>query len=341
MSGRDGMDLLVVGGGRMGTALGSVIASNDKRVTLWVRREELAREINEAHRNEGYLPGAELHPGLRATTDLGQLSQTPVVLVAIPSQSFRQVVRTVGDHVQGDQVVVHATKGFELDSFKRMSQLLREETCTQKVGVLSGPTIAAEALAGHPSGLLLASPFDEVIERVQALFEDCYIRVYGARDVIGTEVAGAFKNVIAVAAGAVTSIGYGDNTKWLLVTRGLNEMARLGVAMGSELLTFGGLAGVGDLAATCASPLSLSFQLGQRLASRDESVETILKSFPSTLEAVPTTAAVHRHASRLGLELPIVRAVYGLLHEGWAIARCLEMLMSIPVGRELAALRDH
>ena len=342
MSVRDEIDLVVVGGGRLGTALGSLVAALGRRVVVWVRRPELAREINEEHTNARYLPKVQLSEAFEATTDLESVVRgTPVVLMTIPSQSFREVARAVGDTLEGDQIVVHATKGFEIETFKRMSQILREETCTLKVGALSGPTIAGEVAAGHPTGALLASRYDEVLEKVQALFEGSHFRVYGGRDVVGTEICGAFKNVIAVAAGAVDGLQLGANTKWLIVSRGLNEMARLGTAMGGDVLTFGGLAGIGDLGATCTSPLSLSHQIGRRLASGTESLDAILEDLPNTAEAVPTSAAVHRHATLMGLDLPIARAVYGLLHESWSVSDAMERLMSIPVGRELAKLRPR
>lgn len=339
MTKRDGMDVLVVGGGRMGTALGSLLAKQGARVTLWVRRKKLADEINANHTNNTYLPAMPIAAGLRATTDLeSAVKATPIVLMAVPSQSFRDVARQVGDFIEGDQILLHTTKGFEVNTFKRMSQILREETCTLKLGVLSGPTFAGELAAGHPSGVLLASLFDEVIVETQRLFMDSRLRVYGGHDVIGTEVAGAFKNIVAVAAGAVDGLEFGSSTKWLIVTRGLSEMGRLGVAMGGKVLTFGGLAGIGDLGATCASPLSLNLQLGRHLAEGKESLDKILKKFSNALEAIPTAKAVHQYSSTLGLELPIANAIYGLLHEGWTVQRALDNLLSIPVGWELAAL---
>ena len=341
MSARDGKDALVIGAGRMGTALGTIAARQGRRVTLYTRRADLAEEINSGHRNSRYLPDVKLPKGLEATTDLeSSVKVAPLVIMAVPSQSFREAARALGDHIEGDQMVVHTTKGFEVESFKRMSQVLREETCTLKIGVLSGPTIASELVAGHPLGAVVASSFDEVVESAQAQFEGGFFRVYGGHDLVGTEVSGAFKNVVAVAAGAVQGLKFGDSTKWLLVTRGLTEMARLGVAMGADVLTFSGLAGVGDLAATCASPLSLSHQLGRRVAE-GEPLEQVLDDLPHTVEALPTSKAIHRHAANTSLELPIVSAVHGMLHEGWHVQRALAHLMSIPVGDELATLRTR
>jgi glycerol-3-phosphate dehydrogenase (NAD(P)+) len=280
-----------------------------------------------------------LNRELRATTDLaGSIPKTPIVLVAVPSKYFREVAREIGDSLHGDQILVHATKGIEIDTFKRMSEILREETCALKIGVISGPNLAKEIIAGHPAGALVASRYDEVAERIQALFRGSWMRLYAGRDVIGTEIGGSFKNIIALAAGVADGMGLGDNTKALLITRGLSEMARFGVALGADVFTFGGLAGIGDLMATCASPLSRNHQVGERLAG-GEKLQDIIESMNQVAEGVTTTKAAYQHLLQLGLDLPIVRAVYGLLYEGWAGQKALKNLMAIPVGRELAALR--
>jgi len=336
---REKHDLLIVGGGSFATALATVLCERKRRVLMWTRREEQAREINQQHTNSRYMRGFELLPNLKATADLARAAaSTRVLLLVVPSKAFRQVARLVGDVVRGDQVLVHATKGLELDSFKRMSQVLREETCALKIGALSGPNLAREIMAGHPSGALLASRYDEVAEALQPLFSGTRMRVYSGRDVIGTEIAGAFKNIVAIAAGVADGMGLGDNTKALLVTRGLSEMARFGVALGADVFTFGGLAGVGDLMATCASRLSRNHQVGERLAG-GEKLDDILASMTEVAEGVPTSRAVYGQAQRLGLQLPIVRAVHGLLHEGWNCNEALTRLMSLPTDRELAALR--
>jgi glycerol-3-phosphate dehydrogenase (NAD(P)+) len=339
MSVRDPVDVLVVGGGSFGTALAALLAETGRRVLIWVRRAEQAEQINREHRNSRYFPERELPPGLAATTDMeSSVPAAPIVLMAVPSRSFRGVAALVGNCIQGDQVLVHATKGLEVESFKRMSEILREETCSLKIGVLSGPSLAAEIMARHPAGAIVASRYQEVVDKVQALFRSDRMRVYGGRDVIGTELGGAFKNIIAVAAGGVDGMGFGDNSKALVMTRGLSEMVRFGVALGAEVLTFGGLAGIGDLMATCASPLSRNHRVGVALA-RGEPLEDILNRMGQVAEGVPTTAAVHRQARALGLDLPIVRAVHGVLYEGLTTLQALQDLMRLPVGSELAALR--
>lgn len=277
MSVRDAVDALVLGGGTFGTALAALLTDQGRRIQLWVRRPEQAEEINTHHKNSRYLPDFDLPAGLVATSDLAQaVPGAPLVLMVIPSRAFRQVARQLGDSLQGDQILVHATKGIEIATFKRMSQVLREETCALKIGVLSGPNLSREIMAGHPAGSLLASRYAEVVTRTQVLFAGSRLRLYGGQDVIGTEVGGAFKNIIALAAGLSVGLGFGSNTQALLITRGLSEMARFGVAVGADVFTFGGLAGIGDLMATCASPLSRNHQVGARLA-KGEGLDEILE----------------------------------------------------------------
>lgn len=341
MSPPKALDAAVIGGGSFGTTLASLLAERGKSVRLWVRRDDQAREINREHTNGRYLPDFKLPSRLRATTDLEAVVKTaPVVLVVIPSKSFREIANLVGDFIQGDQVLVHATKGLEPETFKRMSEILHEETCSLKIGVISGPNLAVEIMRGHPAGSVVASHFKEVIERTQELFAGGRMRLYGGRDVIGTELGGSFKNIIALATGISDGMGFGDNTKALLMTRGLSEMVRFGIALGSNILTFGGLAGIGDLMATCASPLSRNYRVGFGLA-KGEDLEKIVKRLGQVSEGIPTAAAVHGQALGLGLDLPIVREIHGILYEGRAIAQALKNLMGIPAGDELAELRSR
>ncbi len=339
MSAMEKLEVLVIGGGSFGTALATILANNKRRVAMWVRRQEQADEINQQHSNERYLPKHKLPESLRAITDLPQgVRSTPIVLMSVPSKSFRQVARQVGDHLTGEQIIVHTTKGIEVDSFKRMSQVLKEETCALKIGVLSGPNLARELMAGHPAGALVASRYAQVSHAAQALFTGSRLRVYTGQDVVGTEFGGAFKNIIALAAGVANGLGFGDNTKALLITRGLSEMARFGVAVGADVFTFGGLAGIGDLMATCASPLSRNHQVGSRLAT-GESLDDIIQSMNQVSEGVPTTKAVWLRAQTLGLDLPIVKAVYCMLYENLSPKAAVGQLMELGLSSELAALR--
>ncbi len=328
----------IIGAGSWGTTLSVVAARRGAKTLLHCRRQEVADELNERRENETYLPGVELPPNLEATHDLERIAQScPLILFVVPSHGFRATARELGAFVNGEHVVVHATKGIEQGSHKRMSEILREETCLRKIGVLSGPNLAKELAQQHPTGTLVASAYDEVFKRAHAALHGEYFRVYGGRDVIGAEVAGAFKNIVALAAGVTAGLKLGENTKALLLTRGLSEMARCGVSMGGELMTFGGMAGMGDLIATCSSPLSRNHQVGARLAG-GESLEKIQSEMKMVAEGVKTTRAVHDYALNKGLDLPIVAAVHRLLYEEGDVPTLLKDLMSIPTGREFVAL---
>jgi glycerol-3-phosphate dehydrogenase (NAD(P)+) len=328
----------VVGAGSWGTTLAVVACEQNAKTLLHCRRDEVAGELNERRVNQTYLPGIELPPNLEATADLQRIAEScQLIFFVVPSHGFRATARELGAYVNGEHVVVHATKGIEQGTHKRMSEVLREETCLRKIGVLSGPNLARELAQHHPTGTLVASAYDEVFNRAHAALRTDYFRVYGGRDVVGAEVAGAFKNIVALAAGVAAGLKLGENTKALLLTRGLSEMARFGVSMGGELMTFGGMAGMGDLIATCSSPLSRNHQVGARLAA-GESLEQIQSAMQMVAEGVKTTKAVHEYAHEKGLDLPIVAAVHRLLYEGGDVPTLLRDLMSIPTGREFVAL---
>lgn len=323
-------DIAVIGGGAFGTTLASLLAEAGRTVVLWAHEEEVVHSINRHHVNDLFLPGFRLPRGLRATTDLaGSVPRASVVLVVVPSEYFRGVVRMVGQVLGDDQVLVHATKGIEIETFRRMSEVLREETPARKIGVLSGPNLSGEIMAGRPAGAVIASTDDEVIATVQGLFRDTRLRTYAGHDVIGVEVGGSFKNIVALAAGAVDALQMGENAKALLLTRGLGEMTRFGVALGADALTFYGLAGIGDLIATCASRLSRNHRFGERLAA-GETPAQVLADMRQVVEGVPTTAAVYRQAVLLGLDLHIVRAVHAVLYEGWTVLDALAWIRSNP-----------
>lgn len=329
----------VIGAGSWGTTLAKVAAENGRKVLLWARRAELCDEINATRRNESYLPGAELPLGLEATPDLQRVCDSAgLLLLVVPSHGLRAIAAQLGDFVSGEHVIVHASKGIERESYKRMSEVLREETCVRRLGVLSGPNLARELALRQPAGTLIASRYAEVFQRCQAVLNNGYFRAYASEDVIGAEVGGAFKNVVALAAGVCSGLGLGDNSRALLITRGLAEMVRLGVAMGANALTFAGMAGIGDLIATCSSTLSRNHEVGVRLA-RGESLEDIQAHMKMVAEGVRTTRALRDFALRYELELPIVRAVHRLLYEGSDVATVLRDLMATPIGMEQTGWR--
>jgi glycerol-3-phosphate dehydrogenase (NAD(P)+) len=328
----------VVGAGSWGTTLAKILGDNGQQTLVWAREPEVVEEINERHSNERFVPGAELAPVVSATNDVQQICERcGFMLMVVPSHVFRGVAAQMGEFLTGEHAIVHCTKGIERETFRRMSEVLREETCVRKIGALAGPNLSKELAARQPAGTLVASKYNEVVRRAQAALNGEYFRVYGGNDVVGTEVGGAFKNIVAVAAGIVDGLDLGDNTKALLLTRGLSEMARYGATLGADVLTFGGMAGIGDLMATCASPHSRNHQVGERLA-RGETLEAIQESMFMVAEGVKTTKSVHDFAKYKGLDLPIVEAAHGILYEGQDVQQALAWLMAKAVDREFAGL---
>jgi len=328
----------VIGAGSWGTTLADVLGNNGHDVLLWARNAERCEEITQRHTNLRYLPDFELSPNITATTDLERAcAHSRWILLVVPSHGLRQCAREMGEFLDGEHMIVHATKGIEQQSFRRMTEVLREETCVRKLGVLSGPNLAREIMRRQPAGTLVASKYREVLERSQALLHSPTFRVYAGDDVVGAEVGGAFKNIVAVAAGVVDELGMGDNTRALLLTRGLNEMAHVGAAMGANVLTFGGLAGIGDLMCTCASPLSRNHQVGERLA-RGQSLEQIRSEMHMVAEGVKTTRSTFEFAAYHGLDLPIVRAVHAVIYEQRPVVEVIQDLMALPASRELVEL---
>lgn len=338
----------VLGGGSWGTALAHLLGTHGYDTLLWMRDETLATDIMSTRVNTRYLDGYRIDEGVRTTTDLEQAAQhSHVIIVAIPSKAIREVARRIGQYVTGDQILISATKGLEAESLKRMSQILLEETCARKVGALSGPNLAAEVMAGHPSATVVASQFEEVIETAERMLAGPAFRLYGNFDIVGVEVAGALKNITAIAAGISAGMKFGANTLSLLMTRGLAEIARFGMALGAEQLTFMGLAGVGDLIATCSSPLSRNHTVGRRLAG-GEKLDAIIDDMTMVAEGVNTTRAVASHCDHLGVDMPIATGMAQLLFDDASIQDVLGALMTrtsvyegfyVPIGAHVA--RTH
>ena len=327
MSGFDEKSVSVLGGGSWGTALAHIVASHGYDTLLWVRREDQAEEINERHTNSRYLKDGKLDERVEATTDLERVAtRSEVIIHVIPSKAFREISYQLGEFITGDQVVISATKGLDGDDLKRMSQVLIEETCARKIGALSGPNLAKEVMAGHPTATVVASPFAEVIEKAERLLAGPTFRLYGNADMTGVELAGALKNIYAIAGGIAAGLGFGANTLSALITRGLAEISRLGEHFGADRLTFQGLAGVGDLVATCGSTLSRNHTVGRHLAD-GEALEDIVSNLGMVAEGVNTTRVVHAFALAHEIDMPIARAVHGVLFEGMTPAESLGELM--------------
>ena len=319
----------VIGGGSWGTTLAHLAAmAGDEEVVLWMRDPDAVREVNERRTNARYLGDVELAPTVRATTDLGDaVAGTRLVIVCVPSSAFREVAGAAGEFVTGDQVLLSATKGLEPRTFVRMSQVLTEETCARKVGAISGPNLAKEMIAGQPSATVVASRYREAIVVGARLLHSKVMRVYGNQDVKGVELAGALKNVIAIATGVSHGLGLGVNVRALIITRGLAEVQRLGVKLGADPHTFSGLAGIGDLLATASSELSRNFRVGVGLA-RGRALPELLEELGEVAEGVNTTRVALELARSVDVPLPITEGVGRLLFDGGTPQSVLDDLMT-------------
>jgi glycerol-3-phosphate dehydrogenase (NAD(P)+) len=305
----------VLGAGSFGTTMAHLFTQNTPTL-LWCRRSEIADEINREHRNETYLPGSAIAPELRATASLAEaVGEADVLVMGIPSHGMRSALEEVAKTIRPWVPVVSLAKGLEPGSHLRMTEVIRDVLPEHRAGALSGPNLAREIMAGFAAASVIAVEDPELAKQLQGIFNCGVFRVYTNRDVIGCELAGALKNVIAIATGMGDGLGVGDNTRSAVITRGLAEMTRLGVAMGGEPATFAGLAGVGDLVATCTSAKSRNRYVGEQLG-RGQTIQEISKGMNQVAEGVKTTAVAIQLAERYSSDLPIAREVYGVLYEG-------------------------
>lgn len=323
----------VIGAGSWGTSLAHRVAIKGYPVRMWVRREELAQEIKETRLNPQYTQDYQLHEGVEPVTDLELVASAKVLIMAVPSKGFREMSRRLGDVLQPDQIVLSATKGIEPGTYLRMSEILKEETACLKVGVISGPNLALEVMADHPTATLVASRFDEVVAAGMRVLNHSTFRAYGSHDIVGAELAGALKNVFAIASGIVTGIGYGANTRCFLISRALSEMIRLGKHYEVEPMTISGVAGVGDLTVTCSSEKSRNFRVGMRIG-KGETIDEILGSMHQVAEGVRTSRAAYDLAKRCGEELPLIETVYRIVHEKLPLEEARLHLLGRPMHYE-------
>jgi glycerol-3-phosphate dehydrogenase (NAD(P)+) len=305
----------VIGAGSWGTAV-AAIASRNVRTMLWARRPELAREINERHTNGDYLDGFPLPEGVRATDDLEEaVADADVIVMGVPSHGFRDILRKLQPFVAHAAPVISLAKGVEQGSLRRMTEVVNDELPDHPAGVLTGPNLAKEILAGFPAASVVALGDDEMCAELQRIFSTDVFRVYRNRDVVGCEVAGALKNVMAIASGMADGMGFGDNTRAALITRGLAELTRLGVALGGEPLTFSGLAGMGDLVATCISRQSRNRYVGEELG-KGRTIDEITADMNMVAEGVKSSRAVLDLALRHDIEMPIAEQVVAVIYDG-------------------------
>lgn len=305
----------VLGAGSWGTTVAALVSHNAPTL-LWSRRAEVAAEVNAQHTNTRYLGTHRLPEDLRATSSLEEaVRSADLVVMGVPSHGFRDTLEQVAKHIRAWVPVISLAKGLEEGSLLRMTEVIGEVLPGHRAGVLTGPNLAREILAGYAAASVIGMDDADVARRLQGLLHSGLFRVYTNEDVIGCEVGGALKNVIAIATGMGDGLGVGDNTRSMVITRGLAELTRLGVAMGGRAETFAGLAGMGDLIATCTSRQSRNRHVGEQLG-RGRSTAEIVQDMHMVAEGVKTCRVVMELAERYGVEMPIAKEVYGVVHEG-------------------------
>lgn len=320
------MRMAVVGAGSWGTTVASLAATNTP-TTLWARRDDVAHAINSEHKNPDYL-GALLSPELRATTSLEEaVAHADIVVMAVPSQGFRHVLSEASGFIRPWVPIVSLSKGLEAGSMLRMSQVANEVMPGHPVAVLTGPNLASEISVGQPAASVVAIDDAVIATALQELFSSPTFRVYTNPDVIGCEIAGVVKNVIAIASGIAMGMGFGDNTRATLITRGLAEMTRLAEALGGNAESLAGLAGMGDLIATCSSTSSRNTTVGMRLG-QGEALDEIIASTKMVAEGVKSSASVLELAQQYGVEMPITEQVVAVCHHGVPAGEALLNLMT-------------
>jgi len=327
----------VIGAGSWGTTVAHLLAHNTATV-LWARDPAVADQVNQTHSNERYLAGYDLHTDLTATSSLGAaVAQADVLVMGVPSHGFRSTLEAVAEHLRAWVPVVSLTKGLEQGSLLRMTQVVNDVLPGHPYGVLTGPNLAKEIMAGDAAAAVLSMSDDTIAAELHRVFATRLFRVYTNPDVIGCEVAGALKNVMAIASGMADGLGTGDNTRAAVITRGLNELTRLGVAMGGEAITFSGLAGMGDLVATCISTQSRNRYVGEQLG-KGRTIDEIIAEMSMVAEGVKTATVVRELARQFGVEMPIAEQVYAVLNEGRTAQEAYRGLLGRDYRHELHGL---
>ena len=320
-------NIVILGGGSWGTALAISLARKGLAVDLWCRNEAQAEEMRETRFNKKYLPNVSLPDKIRILTDLNEAMQDKdIVVLAVTSQSIRSITETIKPIVNEKMIIVNVAKGLEIGSNLRLSQVVKEILPDNAFVALYGPSHAEEVSVGMPTGLVAASENMEAALAVQDVFISASLRVYTNHDLIGVEIGGALKNIIALANGIAVGLGYGDNTQAILLTRGLAEITRLGVALGANAATFQGLTGIGDLVVTCNSMHSRNRRCGVALG-QGAKLEDVLKNMGMVVEGVNTTKAAVELAEKIGVSMPIAEQMYGVLFGDVDVRTVVERLM--------------
>ncbi len=321
----------IIGAGAWGTALSMLLVDKGHDVTLWMYEKDLAEETARTRDNRIYLPGFTLPESIQVTSSLETaVSDKAIILSVVPSHTVRAVSRQFTPFLSRDGVIVSASKGIEIETLMPLSEVFKDilpEQFHDRLCILSGPSFAKEVAQKMPTAVALASYDPVIAKKVQAIFSNPYFRIYTNPDVIGVELAGSLKNVVAIAAGVLEGMGYGYNTMAALLTRGLAEMARLGIAMGGNLQTFSGLAGMGDLVLTCTGGLSRNRTLGVRIG-KGEKLNDIMSGMKTVAEGVKTARAARYLSRKYNVDMPIVDEVYQLLYEGKDPKQAVKDLMT-------------
>ncbi|MDD4088988.1 MAG: NAD(P)H-dependent glycerol-3-phosphate dehydrogenase [Tissierellia bacterium] len=319
--------ITLLGGGSWGTALSKLLSENGHNVTVWLRDEAQVRELTEKRVNEKYLPKVKIPENIVFTSNINEaVKEAEILLLVIPTQMVRGVLKQIKDEYKDGKIIINASKGIERGTMKLVSGIVKEETKSSTFAVLSGPSHAEEVGLSMPTAITVACEDKDVAEELQDIFMSSYFRVYTNEDVIGAELGGALKNIIALGAGISDGIGYGDNAKAALMNRGIVEIARLGIAMGADVHTFYGLTGIGDLIVTCTSKHSRNWNagylIGQGLA-KDEAI----KKIGMVVEGIPTTYAAYELSNKLKVDMPIVDAMYDVLENNSDVKETVNKLM--------------
>ena len=324
----------VLGAGAWGSTMAQVLSDAGNHVLMWGRNESVVNEINSQHTNSKYLDSNILPLGIQATTDLSQaFGYSNIYILAVPAQTLRENLKSWKNLVEPHATYVSTLKGIEVSTLSRMTEVIQEEMQTENFSLITGPNLANELILRQPAGAVAAAPTMLLAEKVQKLFATPYYRVYTSTDVLGCELAGAIKSVIALAVGISIGMGFGENTQAMLITRGLNEVARLCAAHGADPLSAAGLAGMGDLVASCGSPLSRNRTFGEVLG-RSGSMATAREHVAKTVEGVASSNAVLEIAHRVGVEVPVIEAVADVVAGTISPSDALDRLMEITTRAE-------
>lgn len=321
------INITLLGGGSWGTALSKLLSENGHNVTVWLRDENQCKELTTSRINKKYLPKVTIPENIKFTSDINEaVKDAKILLLVVPTQQIRGVLKQIKDEYKENKIIINASKGIEIQTMGLVSDIVKEETTNCTFAVLSGPSHAEEVGLSMPTAITIACENKDISEEIQDIFMSSYFRVYTNEDVIGAELGGALKNIIALGAGISDGVGYGDNAKAALMNRGIVEIARLGIAMGADVHTFYGLSGIGDLIVTCTSKHSRNrnagYLIGQGL-TKDEAI----KKVGMAVEGIPTTYATYELSKKMNIDMPIVRAMFDILENNADVKETVNKLM--------------